>query len=623
MNLHLTRTAAGLAAPITISVAVAVGIGANLFYRHHSRTLLESARATAVGRGEVIREALEHQMLEKDRGLILQMVSGFGQRDDIESLEILDHRGEVRYSTDQDMVGKVLSVESQTCQSCHQTPPPATSTTQVLETPERALLRVVVPLENQEACYACHDPAQGINGLLILDSDVGELRASMKRDLRWMVAGSATLAFLLVGAVAGIVQIAVLRRLRRFETAARRIADGDLDQRVPASGSDTISWLGGEFNRMADSVTGLVREVRHQRERLETVINGIDDGIVVMDPGRRIVAANTSFLERTGHTRDEVLGCGCSEVAESTCSTTECPTLACLATGEHQVRICSRRDGTGVDRWEEVHSSPIRGSGGEIVQVVEVWRDISERRGAEARLAESHRLASLGMLASGFSHELNTPLATVLTCVEAILREVRVQDDDESAAHRIDQTATVARDQVLRCKGITQHFLRLSQGQTSPGEVVDLGAVVGSVTRLVGPTALAKGVRVQPSPIPSNLRVRANESDLQHALINLLLNSIQACGSEGVVAIQVEEGDSIRVRVEDDGCGIPAEELNRIFEPFVSLRQGGTGLGLFLALNFVRLWGGDIHVQSTQGSGSVFEISLPRIEDPGPEESSR
>jgi len=613
MTPRLSRTTARLVAAITVAVSTAVAVGAYSYSRRHYETLLGAARENAMVQGELIREALEHQMLKNDRVLISEMVRGFGGRRNVESLEVLDHEGRVWYASDPGMEGAILSRESPACEGCHQYPPSERTSSQALDTEDKSLLRVVVPLENREACHPCHDPGKSINGIVILDSDVGEMRSSLNRDMRWLVAGSAGLAFLLVGAVAGIVQLLLLRRLQRFETAARLISGGDLDQRVPAEGSDTISWLGREFNSMADSVTGLVREVRHQRERLETVINSIDDGIVVLDPRRRIVAANSAFLSRTGRGREEILGCGCNDLPGGACDTTDCPTLACLDTGRHQVRLCPRRDTDGSVAWEEVHSSPVHGLGGEIVQVVEVWRDISERRGAEARLAESHRLASLGMLASGFSHEMNTPLATTLACVEGILREVRADAGLTHSAGRIDETATIARDQILRCKGITQHFLRLSRGQSSPGDVVDLRGVVEAVTRLVEPTAQDRGVSVTLDPGRVDIQVRANESDLQHALINLLINAIEACRGDGRVDIQVGLTDSVRVRVSDNGRGIPPEELGRIFEPFVSLREGGTGLGLFLALNFVRQWGGDILVTSTPGLGSVFEMVLPSL----------
>jgi two-component system sensor histidine kinase AtoS len=201
--------------------------------------------------------------------------------------------------------------------------------------------------------------------------------------------------------------------------------------------------------------------------------------------------------------------------------------VACLRQGERQVRIRERR--TPEDRivWEEVHASPILGPDGRLALVVEVWRDNSARRAAEARLADSHRLASLGVLASGFSHDLNTPLTTVLTCVEGLLRDARRGGETGVDASRVLETASVAREQILRCRNVTQHFLRLSRGQSSTGSLVDVGATVDAAVRLVAPTAHAAEVDVTAEPVPARLRVRADDAELQHALIDLLLNAIQ------------------------------------------------------------------------------------------------
>ena len=208
-----------------------------------------------------------------------------------------------------------------------------------------------------------------------------------------------------------------------------------------------------------------------------------------------MIAANDAFLERARHSREQVLGCQCRELTPGGCTVEDCPTLACLSNGARQVRMCERRTPEGKVVWEEVHASPILDSQGKLLHVVEVWRDISERRAAEAHLAESHRLASLGTLASGFSHELNTPLATVLTCVEGILRETVGQRRRTQAWIR--DSASIAREQILRCRGITQHFLRLSRGQRGQGEVVDLGPVIAAVARLIEPTARAHSVKVE------------------------------------------------------------------------------------------------------------------------------
>jgi PAS domain S-box-containing protein len=617
MKFLLSRTSVGLAVGITLVVGGAFGASAYLYSRHYLQTLLESARQTALIQGDLVREALEHQMMENDRGLLAEMVSNFGGRTELEAVSILDHEGRVQFSNRAESVGEALSISSETCRGCHSLPPGERNETTILESEDGTLLRTVVPLSNREACHRCHDAADAINGILVLDTDLTPLRTAMTRDLRAMVVGSGLLTLLLVGAVAGIVQVLVLRRLRRFETTARLIADGDLNRRVPASGSDTISWLAQEFNTMADSMTGLVKEVRHQRERLETVINSIDDGIVVLDSTRNILAANTAFLGRTGQAREEVVGCCCGDVAPGACNTRDCPTLACLDTGRPQVRICQRREEHGRVVWEEVHASPIQGPDGAVNQVVEVWRDISDRRTAEARLAESHRLASLGMLASGFSHEINTPLATVLTCVEGILRETQSGDSGSPGTDRIGTNAEVAREQILRCRGITRHFLRLSRGQSSQGDVVDVVRAVDAVTRLVAPTATARGVEVRSTLPESPPRTRAEEADLQHALVNLLLNAIEASEEGSTVALEVLEGPSVLIRVRDEGRGISPDDLDRIFEPFVSLRPGGTGLGLFLSLDFVRRWDGEIRVESTPGQGSMFEISLPPLGNAG------
>jgi PAS domain S-box-containing protein len=612
MRLRLTSTTTGLALGNTAAVAAALGGGTYLFSIHHFETLLESARGTALAQGELIREALEHQMVENDRSLIAQMVESFGRQPQVAAVMLLDRDGRARYAGGPAAADVDLRIGSPTCQACHRYPPEQRTSSRVIEASGGTVLRTVVPFRNREACHRCHDASHEINGILLLDVDVGALRHTMNRDLRWMLGGTGALAMMLVAVIAMVFRLAVLRRLQRFETTARLIAQGDLARRVPAQGSDTVSWLARAFNTMADSMSGLVNEVESQRGRLETIINSIDDGIVVLDAKRNVIAANAAFLKRTGRSREQALGCCCRDLAPGLCSIEDCPTMACLGSGERQVRICERPNDDASASWEEIHASPIRGTDGELIYVVEVWRDISERRAAEARLAESHRLASLGVLASGFSHELNTPLATVLTCVEGILRDAEAHGA-EGDRERVVEHATIAREQVLRCRGITQHFLRLSRGQASSGVVVDIHAAIAAATRLVEPTARAASVKIEVEPVDPGLRVRADEAELQHALINLLLNAVQACGAGGRVLIDVAPGETLRIRVRDDGCGIAPEHQKRIFEPFFSLRKGGTGLGLFLSLNFVRRWGGDILVGSTPGKGSIFEVALPAL----------
>ncbi len=614
MKLRFASMTVGLAAGITTAVVLACASGAYVYSTHHFQTLLETARATALAESELTRVALEHQMIENDRSLIGNMIQSFGRQPRVERVVLLDRHGIKRFSSRPDESGEDLRLDSPTCQACHQLPVDQRGSSRVIETRGGQVLRTVIPIRNRAECHGCHDQSHRINGVLIFDYNAGEIRAAMTKDLRWMVAGTGALALLLSGVIALLIRVFVLRRLQRFETTARQIAAGDLNRRVSAEGTDTLAWLAREFNSMADSVTGLVGEVRSERERLETVINSIDDGIVVLDARRKIIAANDAFLQRARQSREHVLGCCCGKEAKDVCTVDDCPTVACLRTGARQVRICERRTPEGAVAWEEIHASPILDVAGNLLQVVEVWRDISQRRAAEAHLAESHRLASLGFMASGFSHELNTPLATVLTCVEGILREIPEANDGGTDWERIASNGSIARDQIMRCRSITQHFLRMSRGGKSSGNIADLDSTITAVERLIEPTARAHSVRVEVRILTPGLQLRVDEAELQNVIINLLINAIQSCRAGGKVAMSVEGGDTVRIRVQDNGCGIDAENLKHIFEPFFSIRSGGTGLGLFLSLNFVRRCGGDIRVESLPGQGSTFEVDFPALD---------
>ena len=615
MRPRLTSMTVGLALGITAAASIASGAGAYLYSLRHGQALLETTRRAAVAQAELIRAALEHAMLEDDRTLIARMLATFGREPRVANVLLLDRDGTVRYSGKPLASHGDLRLTSPTCQACHQQPPSARASSRIIDVAGGQVLRTVVPIRNQPRCHACHDPAHSINGVLISDLDTAEIRATSTRDLHWMVGVTVATTLLLVAAMGLVVRLVLLRRLQRFETAARRIAQGDLGRRVDASGSDTIAWLAREFNAMADSVSSLVSQVQGERERLETIINSIDDGIVVLDRERRVVAANNAFIRRTGTARDQLLGCSCRREGTGACTVSDCPTAACLQSSQPQIRICERRRPDGSSAWEEVHASPVAQMPDGSMHVVEVWRDISERRAAEARLAESHRLASLGLLASGFSHELNTPLGTVLACVEGIGRETAGQETGPDWTY-VRDTASIAREQVLRCRGITQQFLRMSRGERGVPQVVDVQDAVTAAIRLVAPTARARGVTIVTAPpVVRPLRVRADESELQHALVNLLLNAVQASSPGGEIHVGIGMGDLDRIQlaVTDQGAGIAPEHQARIFEPFFSMRAGGTGLGLFLSLNGVRRWGGDIVVQSRVGRGSTFSIVLPAL----------
>lgn len=444
------RMTLALTAGVTAAVVVAVGVAGVLFVRHHEHHALEQARASAEVHSNRIQLALEHQMLEDERELVQKMVTTFGKDPGVRDVLVLDRRGTVQMASGPHK--RRLAADDPTCLACHDQPARVRATTALLEVDGGSVLRSVRPIHNAPACHECHPRKHRINGVLIVDFDLSHIREGLTHEVGIFALGAATLALFLIGAVALVVRGTVLRRLQAVVQGARRMTDGDLKHRMPETGDDVAAWLVRAFNGLAATGDALVTQLREQRQQLEDVINGVDDGIVVLDDQLNVVAANQAFLDRHQAPRESTIGHSCLRLGEGTCDPAHCPARGSFATGQHSTSVLSARGPDGKPRFEEVRGSPLRRPDGTVSHVVEVWRDITERRAAEARMADGHRLASLGLLASGFSHELNTPLGTVLACVDGIRRLVR---DPAADRGEIDNYAQLAHGELLRCRGIT------------------------------------------------------------------------------------------------------------------------------------------------------------------------
>ena len=188
---YFAGTTAGLAVGVTAAVVLACAGGAYLFSKHHTQSLLESARLTAVAEGDLIRVALEHQMIENDRSLVGRMIDTFRRQSRLDRLVLLDRTGVERYPAADAAPDSELQIGSPTCQACHRYPPDQRGSSRVIETRGGKVLRTVIPIRNRAECYRCHDPSHKINGILILDYPTEQLTEAMTSDLRWLVAGTA------------------------------------------------------------------------------------------------------------------------------------------------------------------------------------------------------------------------------------------------------------------------------------------------------------------------------------------------------------------------------------------------------------------------------------------------
>jgi PAS domain S-box-containing protein len=614
----LDRLSFRLAVGITLFVVAPLAVGFfALSQRQYDRGIEQRLRSAEL-EIRILEVALRHRMIERDTALLENILREVAAHPEVRDIMIVDHDGEVRISSERSLIGERMPKDSPTCLVCHRKGPTSRERWILLEDHDGGVLRTVQPIENRPECHGCHDPGERYNGMLLLDTSLAELEAELARDRTGILVGSGLVALLLLSGVGFLVRSMILKRLARVGRGARSIAAGDLSERVPAEGDDVISALACDFNEMARSIAKLINDVQQQEAQLTSVMNSLDDGLVVLDSVGRVVACNRSFSRRVGLTPERLQATRCHDAVAGKLPCCqpgqECPVSLCVTTGDVQRAVFRVPSATGeTERVDEVYTSPVLDTRGEVVQVVEVWRDITERVKEEERLAEIERLVSLGVLASGFSHEVNTPLASMLTSAESVIGRIDEADPEEPAnglLGSIRESADIIRKQVLRCRKTTEQFLRFSRGVPPSIDPIDLGVHVAEVVSLVRPTARESNVELRcavPDRTPS---VRANAEVVQHVLLNLLVNAIQSCpGEGGLVEVLFDLDENARVLVRDSGCGIRAEDRKTLFEPFRSNKPRGTGLGLFLSRTLMRRFGGDVRlVDSTLAGGSCFEI---------------
>jgi PAS domain S-box-containing protein len=278
-----------------------------------------------------------------------------------------------------------------------------------------------------------------------------------------------------------------------------------------------------------------------------------------------------------------------------------------------------RRDGSSF--VAEVVALPLRFDGQP--SLLAIARDITERERMQARLAQSERLASVGLLAAGVAHEINNPLAYALLNLERVASEARAPGGPAGLQKSVDDAIDGAR-RVQRIVRDLRTFAGALQNEVAR---VDVVAAVDAALKLASNELRFRATVVREvSGVP---RVRANEARLTQVFLNLLMNAAHAIPEgdaerhEVYVRVYAHEGD-VRVEVRDDGGGIAPENVARLFDPFFTTRAPGqgTGLGLSICHSIVTAFGGRIEVESALGAGSTFTVALPAAtasaSDPSP-----
>jgi len=226
----------------------------------------------------------------------------------------------------------------------------------------------------------------------------------------------------------------------------------------------------------------------------------------------------------------------------------------------------------------------------------------------EKELLQSKKLAAIGTLASGVAHELNNPLNNIYTTAQRLLKK----SEDECPAF-IKKGLDDIFGQTMRVKSIVSDLLEFARGRELNPRPVELRSLVTGVYKHIGLSRSMDKVRFHLEFHPEEIVIYADQEQMERVFINLISNAIDAVSGEGSIIVRaVEEDANIRIRLSDTGRGISHEAVEKIFEPFYTTKDKGTGLGLAIVFNIIQKHNGEITVESEEGRGTAFIITLPK-----------
>ncbi|MFH1061095.1 MAG: ATP-binding protein [Pseudomonadota bacterium] len=439
-------------------------------------------------------------------------------------------------------------------------------------------------------------------GLVVrLALPLADLDRTLSR-VRRLVLGAVLLGALLSIGVAYLVAHNVSRPLKDLTDTVQVIAAGNLAARVRRYPRHEVGELGRAFDTMAESLQQKIEDITRARDRQEAILGAMVEGVMLVDPNGYILLANQALVRLLNLRRDP-LGCTPLEMLRN-------PELQeamrAVLGGEPHASREIRVLGPGT-RHLEVQVARLSSNGPQTGGAVAVFHDITERKRVEKMRRE---------FVANVSHELRTPLTAIKGSAETLLDGAL--DSPQYARHFVEMIER----HTQRLQHLVEDLLDLASiesGEAAPQKEIfsaaDLADVALSTVSELAAHKSVELVRELPSPPPN---LNADRQQLEQAVLNLLDNAVKYSQDGGRVVFGVQQdGDKIIISVSDNGPGIAAEHLPRLFERFYrvdrdrSRQQGGTGLGLAIVKHVTQAHGGRVEVDSHPGRGSTFRLVLP------------
>jgi PAS domain S-box-containing protein len=389
----------------------------------------------------------------------------------------------------------------------------------------------------------------------------------------------------------------------------RELKDGRMIERYSCPLIDVNGIYRGRvwyFRDITES-TRMRRMLEHAAGEWRTTFDSIDDLISIQDRNSRLLRVNKAFARMFSKTPQILIGKACCELVHGTQSCPEnCPTRQTLKTGKPAF-LETYEPIRGI--WFDESTYPILGNDNKIIGTVNIIRDISTRKQMEHQMAMTDRLASIGELVSGISHELNNPLTSVIGFSQ-LLMEKEVDEETKS-------DLTIIYDEAQRAARIVKDLLTFARKHLPVKQPNQINRIIEDVLKLRTYEQKVNNIEVIQRLDAELPEIMVDFFQMQQVFINIIINAeyfmIEA-HKQGKLTITTERKDNnIRISIADDGPGILPENLKKLFNPFFTTKEvgKGTGLGLSICHGIVTEHGGKIYVESEPGKGATFVIELP------------
>ena len=353
-------------------------------------------------------------------------------------------------------------------------------------------------------------------------------------------------------------------------------------------------------------------ELERMRQFSENILESLNDGLVVLARDGRVVRWNRQMEELYGVRHEEAVGRALDELFDAQfVRMVRGSSSASAAEGAAFYRVpMSTRHAQPRRLLVNLGATPLRDSHAEIAGTIVIVEDISSRVQLEEQLQISEKMASIGLLAAGVAHEVNTPLTGISSYTQMLLDGAKPEDPSTKVLEKIER-------QTFRAAKIVNGLLNLARPAQVDAGPCDINTVINDVLSLLEHQLRTGSIQVRKELAPAAPIVQGIEHKLQQVFLNLFLNARDAMPSGGwLTIITREDASGAIVEIADTGSGIPPEQLSRIYDPFFTTKEigKGTGLGLSITYGIVHEHGGTIACESHVGQGTRFSIRLPLAE---------